>query len=141
MSALDGLPHSASSTTIGDADVVLLPGETFRGLLGANARLAVAVALRLIRELRRSVRERVDLEAYDVPARLAGQLVDLADRLGPGAGEVELPISQRELAESCGASREAVTKALAAFRTRGWVRTGRRSITVVNVEALRTRAP
>jgi CRP/FNR family transcriptional regulator, cyclic AMP receptor protein len=57
-----------------------------------------------------------------------------------GAEEVELPISQRELAESCGASREAVTKALGTFRARGWVRTGRRSITVVDLEALRARS-
>jgi CRP/FNR family transcriptional regulator, cyclic AMP receptor protein len=140
MSALDGLPHSASSRTIGEAEVVLVPGERFRSLLGSNATLAVAVALRLTRELRRVVHQRVDLEAFDVPTRLARSLVDLTDRISEGDGEVELPVSQQELAEWCGASREAVTKALGTFRTRGWVRTGRRSITVLDVEALRARA-
>jgi CRP/FNR family transcriptional regulator, cyclic AMP receptor protein len=75
-----------------------------------------------------------------VPARLARSMVDLADRLDPRSGEVELPVSQRELAESCGASREAVTKALATFRARGWVRTGRRSVTVLDLSALRARS-
>ena len=140
MSALDGLPHSASSRTIGEAEVVLVPGERFRALLEANATLAVAVALRLTRELRRMVHKRVDLEAFDVPARLARSLVDLADRISEGGAEVELPVSQHELAEWCGASREAVTKALGTFRSRGWVRTERRSITVLDVEALRARA-
>ena len=140
MSALDGQPHSASVNTVEPAEVVLVPAEAFRSALRSNARIATAVALRLTRELRRAVRRRVDLEAYDAPARLAQSLVDLAERLAGGGEEVELPVSQRELAESCGASREAVTKALGAFRARGWVRTGRRSITVLDVDALRTRS-
>ena len=140
MSALDGQPHSASVNTVDPAEVVLVSAGAFRSLLRSNARIATAVALRLTRELRRVVRQRVELEAYDVPARLAQSLVDLAEPLASGAGEVELPISQRELAESCGASREAVTKALGTFRARGWVRTGRRSITVVDVDALRARS-
>ncbi len=140
MSALDGQPHSASVNTVDPAEVVLVSADVFRSILGSNARIATAVALRLTRELRRAVRQRVDLEAYDVPARLAQSLVDLAERLAAGGEEVELPISQRELAESCGASREAVTKALGTFRARGWVRTGRRSITVVDVDALRARS-
>jgi CRP-like cAMP-binding protein len=140
MSALDGQPHSASVNTVDPAEVVLVPAEEFRAVLRTNARIATAVALRLTRELRRVVRQRVDLEAYDVPARLAQSLVDLAERLAGSSEEIELPVSQRELAESCGASREAVTKALATFRSRGWVRTGRRSITVVDVDALRTRS-
>ena len=53
MSALDGRPHSASSTAVGDNEVVLVPGEAFRELLASNAALATAVALRLTRELRR----------------------------------------------------------------------------------------
>ena len=86
------------------------------------------------------MRQRVDLEAYDVPTRLAQTLVDLGDRLDAQGGVIDLPVSQRELAEACAASREAVTKALAAFRTRGWVRTGRRSITVLDIDALRARS-
>ena len=140
MSALDGQPHSASVNTVDPAEVVLVPAEAFRSVLRSNARIATAVALRLTGELRRVLRQRVDLEAYDVPARLAQSLVDLAERLAGGAGEIEIPVSQRELAESCGASREAVTKALGTFRARGWVRTGRRSITVIDVDALRTRS-
>jgi CRP-like cAMP-binding protein len=86
------------------------------------------------------MRQRVGLEAFDVPARLAQSIVALAERLDAGAGRIELPVSQRELAEACGASREAVTKALATFRARGWIRTGRRSVIVLDLHALRQRA-
>jgi CRP/FNR family transcriptional regulator, cyclic AMP receptor protein len=140
MSALDGRPHSASVNTIERADVVLVPAKDFRSKMDEHAELAVAVALRLTRELRRVLRQRIDLEVLDVPSRLALSLVHLADRLDGRTGRIELPITQRELAETCGASREAVSKALATFRARGWVRTDRRSITVLDLDALRARA-
>jgi CRP/FNR family cyclic AMP-dependent transcriptional regulator len=105
-----------------------------------NPQVSFAVAMRLTRELRHNLQQRVGIEALDVPTRLAQTIVSLADRLDVRDGKIELPVSQRELAESCGASREAVTKALATFRNRGWVSTDRRSITVIDIEALRARA-
>jgi CRP/FNR family transcriptional regulator, cyclic AMP receptor protein len=140
MSALDGQPHSASVNTLARARVVLISAAAFRSRMDGNPKIGVAVALRLTRELRHVLRQRVGLEAFDVPARLAQSMVDLADRLDARSGSVELPVTQRELAEACGASREAVTKALATFRDRGWVRTGRRSVTVLDLDALRARS-
>jgi CRP-like cAMP-binding protein len=140
MSAVDGQAHSASVNTLDEADVVLVPAASFRALMQRNPRVAFAVAMRLTRELRHNLQQRVGIEALDVPTRLAQTIVALADRLDVRADGVELPVSQRELAESCGASREAVTKALATFRNRGWVSTDRRSITVIDLEALRARA-
>jgi CRP/FNR family transcriptional regulator, cyclic AMP receptor protein len=140
MSAVDGQAHSASVNTLDEADVVLVPAASFRAVMQGNARVAFAVAIRLTRELRHNLQQRVGIEALDVPTRLAQTIVALADRLDVREGSIELPVSQRELAESCGASREAVTKALATFRTRGWVSTDRRSITVLDLEAIRARA-
>ena len=140
MSAVDGQAHSASVNTLDEADVVLVPAASFRAVMQGNARVAFAVAIRLTRELRHNLQQRVGIEALDVPTRLAQTIVALADRLDVREGGIELPVSQRELAESCGASREAVTKALATFRTRGWVSTDRRSITVLDLEAIRARA-
>ena len=54
--------------------------------------------------------------------------------------EVELPLSQEQLASWCGASREATVKALAALRTLGCVSTGRRSVVIHDAEALRRHA-
>jgi CRP/FNR family transcriptional regulator, cyclic AMP receptor protein len=140
MSAVDGKAHSASVNTLAEADVVLIPAASFRAVMRSNASVAFAVAIRLTRELRHVLQQRVGIEALDVPTRLAQTMVALAERLDGRAGDVELPVSQRELAESCGASREAVTKALATFRTRGWISTDRRSIRVLDLEALRARA-
>jgi CRP-like cAMP-binding protein len=141
VSALDGGPHSASVTVVGEADVVFIDASSFRRLLAAEPRFATAVAATLARDLRRVERHRVELSAYDVPTRLAGRLVDLVDQIAGGAPPVTVPVSQRELAEWCGASREAVTKALKAFRGRGWVATDQGSVTILDIGALRARAP
>lgn len=141
ISALDGAPHSASVRTIEDSDVVFLEAVTFRGLLDAYAWLAEAVATALARDLRRVERHRVELAAYDVPTRLAGRLVHLADHVACQGPPVTLPVSQRELAEWCGASREAVTKTLKSFRGRGWVTTEHGTVTILDLDALRRRGP
>ena len=69
--------------------------------------------------------------------------MELSERFGAtaeGRIEIELPLSQEELAAWTGASREAVSKALQLLRSLRIVETGRRHVTVLDIEALR-RAP
>jgi CRP/FNR family transcriptional regulator, cyclic AMP receptor protein len=54
--------------------------------------------------------------------------------------EIRLPLSQEELANWVGASREAVSKAFQLLRTLHIVETGRRRVTVLDLEALRHHA-
>jgi CRP/FNR family transcriptional regulator, cyclic AMP receptor protein len=49
-------------------------------------------------------------------------------------------LTQEELAQLVGASRETVNKALADFVSRGWIRLGQRSVVVLDIERLRRRA-
>jgi CRP/FNR family cyclic AMP-dependent transcriptional regulator len=139
MAALDGRPHSASVTASEPIEAVVIPSDRFLSIMAEHATIASAVAGRLSHELRHVTELLVQLEAFDVPTRVAAMLVDLHDRLAAGDEPFEVPISQRELGECCGASREAVTKTIATFRERGWVRTERRSIVILDVEALRRR--
>jgi CRP/FNR family transcriptional regulator, cyclic AMP receptor protein len=72
--------------------------------------------------------------------RLAGLLVDLAERLGghaEGVIEIALPLSQDELASLAGTSRATVARALDGWRKRGLIRTGQRRITLTDVPGLR----
>jgi CRP/FNR family transcriptional regulator, cyclic AMP receptor protein len=75
--------------------------------------------------------------------RLAGLLLDLAERLGgraDGVIEIALPLSQDELASLSGTSRATVARALNAWRQRGLIRTGQRRITLTDMPALRRAA-
>jgi CRP/FNR family cyclic AMP-dependent transcriptional regulator len=85
-----------------------------------------------------------DLVFTDVPGRVAKQLLDLADRFGvpgtSGAVRVEHGLTQEELAQLVGASRETVNKSLADFATRGWLRLDSRAVILLDRERLARRA-
>jgi CRP/FNR family cyclic AMP-dependent transcriptional regulator len=75
--------------------------------------------------------------------RVAWRVLELGEQFGRDGEDglvVELPLSQEQLASWCGASREATVKALAALRTLGCVTTGRRTVTILDADALRRHA-
>jgi CRP/FNR family transcriptional regulator, cyclic AMP receptor protein len=74
---------------------------------------------------------------------VAKALLDLADRFGQQTDEglqVHHDLTQEELAQLVGASRETVNKALADFAARGWLQISARSVMIVDSERLRKRA-
>ena len=69
--------------------------------------------------------------------------MELGERFGHDGADgiaAELPLSQEQLASWCGASREATVKALATLRKLGCIRTGRRSVLICDMDALRGHA-
>jgi CRP-like cAMP-binding protein len=97
----------------------------------------------VISRLREADRKRVEFGASDTIGRVAARLVELAQRYGRPAERgvrIDLPITQEELASWVGSSREGVNKALHTLKGLRWVETERRSITVLDLEALRRRA-
>ena len=69
-----------------------------------------------------------------LPTRLARRLLHLADKLGPADGAI--PVSQADLADFAGATREAVAKTLAQWRAQGWVALARGIVRVADRDAL-----
>ena len=79
----------------------------------------------------------------DVPGRVAKQLLELAKRFGDERDDgvhVHHDLTQEELAQLVGASRETVNKALADFAARGWIRLEPRSVTILDTERVERRA-
>jgi CRP-like cAMP-binding protein len=97
----------------------------------------------LARRLRRTNDALADLIFTDVPGRVAKALLELASRFGTPEGEgvrVHHDLTQEELAQLVGASRETVNKALADFASRGWMRVDSRAVTLLDRERLARRA-
>jgi len=97
----------------------------------------------LARRLRRTNEAMADLIFSDVPGRVAKQLLDLARRFGvetPDGLRVAHDLTQEELAQLVGASRETVNRALADFASRGWLRLEPRSVVLMDIERLARRA-
>lgn len=142
-SALDGAPRSATVSALEAIEALMIPAERFKAFLQDHPRLAVLLLQTWSRRVRDADRKRVEFGAYDTPARVARRLIELVERFGEADGasmRISLSLTQDELAGWTGASREAVSKALREFRDRGWISTGRRAITVLDVESLRSRA-
>ena len=105
------------------------------------------IAERLLRVLaRRLCRTNIDLTDLifiDVSGRVATRLLGLAQRFGTregGAMRLTHDLTQEELAQLVGATRESVNKALADFAHRGWIQLDGKSFLIRDSERLTMRA-
>ena len=142
LSAIDGGRRSASGTALGPVTLISIDTDRFSELLEIDADLAASMLRTLVTKLRDADRSRIEFGAEDATTRVAGRLAELAGEYGVPDGDgirIDLPITQQELGEWVGASREAIAKALHTLRARGLVRTGRREIVVQDLPGLAAR--
>src|SRR3954469_22071081 len=138
-SVIDGLPRSASAVALEPVEAVQLDAMQFLGFLEVSPKATLWLLRSVLHRLRDSDRKRAEFASSDAAGRVARRLAELADQHGQpvdGGVRITLPLSQEELAGWTGASREAVAKALAQFRGRGWLSTERRRITLHDLDAL-----
>lgn len=139
LSAIDGRSTSASVTAIEPIEALVLPAATFRSFLEHNPRVMFFLMQRLIGRLREADRKRVEFGSTDTIGRVAARLVELSERYGKRTAEgvqIDLPITQEELASWVGSSREGVNKALHTLKGLHWIDIERRCITVLDADAL-----
>jgi CRP-like cAMP-binding protein len=140
---IDGRARSASAAAMEPVVLLSIPADRFLALVDEEPGIALPLLRSVVSKLREADRIRSQFASHDVSARLAARLAELAADYGvpeDGGIRIDLPITQLELAEWVGGSREAVTKALHALRNRGLVETGRRTITVRDLDGLHARA-
>lgn len=143
LSLFDPGPRSATCTAVTDSNLLSLRHNNLLPWLTGRPELARALLLQLASRLRQSNDTLADLVFSDVPGRVAKRLLDLSTRFGVPADEgvrVVHDLTQEELAQYVGASRETVNKALADFVSRGWIRLEQRSVVLLDVERIRRRA-
>jgi CRP/FNR family cyclic AMP-dependent transcriptional regulator len=143
LSLFDPVPRTASATAVTDAELAGLTHDDVRAWLSTRPEVAIHLLRALAQRLRRINDVKADLVFTDVPGRVAKALLDLAERFGVPNSEgiqVNHDLTQEELAQLVGASRETVNKALADFAARGWVQLAAKSVLVVDADRLRKRA-
>ena len=143
LSLFDPSPRTASATAITDATLAGLAHDDLRTWLASRPEVAMHMLRALAQRLRRINDIKADLVFTDVPGRVAKALLDLATRFGTqqdGGIQVNHDLTQEELAQLVGASRETVNKALADFAARGWVQLSAKSVLLVDTDRLRKRA-
>ena len=143
LSLFDPGPRTATATAVTDTVVVGLGHVDLRPWLTGRPEVAEALLQALAQRLRRTNEALADLVFSDVPGRVAKQLLELADKFGqPGVDGVLVlhDLTQEELAQLVGASRETVNKALADFTQRGWIEVDQRQVLLMDMERLARRA-
>ncbi|TML11221.1 MAG: Crp/Fnr family transcriptional regulator [Actinobacteria bacterium] len=137
LSAIDGLPRSATATALSPVEIATLRTSDFQALIEARASIARQLLVLVAVRLRSASRRQFELASSDALALVCGRLAHLA---GDGRAELRVSMSQSDLAAWAGLSREAVVKALRTLRTLGWIESRNRDIVLLDVDAIRLRA-
>jgi len=143
LSLFDPGPRTATATAITPATLSGLGHDDLQPWLHDRPEMASRLLGALARRLRRTNEAMGDLVFRDVPGRVAKALLDMAARFGVSAEDglrVTHDLTQEELAQLVGASRETVNKALADFAARGFLRLEGRGVVILDVERLTRRA-
>ena len=136
----DSGPRTAANVALERVECRELTGEAFRDLLQSNPRIALTLLRWTIRRLKVADRRRIDATSLDTTHRLARFLLELADNQAQPDSprvDIEIQLTQEELASSIAASRDTVVRAITSLRSLGLIATARRRITILDTDALR----
>ena len=142
LSLFDPGPRTSTATAVTDAKLLSLGQEKLLPWLATNPNVSLQLLARLAQRLRRTNEAVGDLVFSDVPGRVAKALIDLGERFGKQTDEglfVHNDLTQEELAQLVGASRETVNKALADFAGRNWLKLDGRAVLITDFERLSKR--
>jgi CRP/FNR family transcriptional regulator, cyclic AMP receptor protein len=134
---LDEAPRSATVIAAEPCRLLVLPRAAFRALLRQMPDLALRLLQVMAGHVRRLSARTEDSFALDVRARLAKALLSLAERFGvPGPGgsvRITLKMSQQELGQLVGATREMVNRCLREWVSRRIIRHTKSVVAILNV--------
>lgn len=133
---LDGGPRSATVIAATATETVVVERDRFVQWLQSRPTAATAILAAVGRRLRAADELVGALAFLDVHSRLARKLLQLAGPAAEGS-QVELHLSQDELASMVGVTRESVNKHLRFFKKQGAIEVCRRRIVLRSLEYLR----
>lgn len=138
LAVLDGRPRYVTAVAAEPTQVLAIYREKLLEFLQRHAEASLQITLSLCVRLRHITELLSDMAFLDLLSRLAKRLCELAGILQEATVEArEIRVSQEELAEMVGATREAVNKQLARLRETGLIQTGRGHVRILRPDRLR----
>ena len=134
VAALDGLARSADAITIGSCEVMVIERRDLSPLLLEFPELSMRFIEILCSRLRRTSEQVEDIVFLDLSNRLAKVLLHLQTRASPASSIIR--ITQRELSQMIGASRESTNKQLRKWQRGKILRMERGGLVLVAPRAL-----
>lgn len=142
LALIDGEPRSATVETLEPVQTLSLSRPDFMTFLRANPQAAEQMLVALASMVRKADESMADLVFLDLEGRLVKKLLELADAHGrdvDGGIEIELPMTQEDLAAMIGATRASVNKLLGMYEDRGAIQRRGRRIAIFDPDRLRRR--
>ena len=133
MSLFDGHPRPTDATAMSDCELLVIKHQDFMPFLRSEPDLGLQFIEILCARLRRTSEQVEDGTFLDLPTRLARMLLRLTAASAP-TGTVA--ITQREISQIIGQSREGTNKQLRAWAEHGWIRLKRGGVSVLQPEKL-----
>ena len=132
---LDGHERTADAQAVTNCDLMVINRRDFIPIVSSDPTLALKVIELLCARLRHTSEQVEDMVFLDLPARLAKTLLWLAanSRLAEGR---KVSITQREIGQIIGMTRESTNKQLRAWEERKWIRLERGSIVLIDPDPL-----
>jgi CRP/FNR family transcriptional regulator/CRP/FNR family cyclic AMP-dependent transcriptional regulator len=139
MALVDGMSRSATVTAQEPSDALIIYRDQFVELIEKSPKILLDMAAVLSRRLRK-VNELIrSLAFYDVYGKVARVLLNLATERGRATEQgtmIDLRLTQQELAELAGMSRETMTRTLRDFQQAGCVSIDSGIITILEIDML-----
>jgi len=132
---LDGQARTADAQAVTDCDLMVIARRDFMPMMAREPELALRVIEMLCARLRHTSQQVEDMTFLDLPARLAKTLLWLAASSRDAVSR-KITLTQREIGEIVGMTRESVNKQLRAWEARDWISLRRGTIVVRDQAAL-----
>ena len=139
LAMFDDEKRSATVEAVDDVDAIAILGQDMRRLLREHPEMSARLVIGLGRRLR-AANERLASQSFQTVqsrvAQVVSQLVATARDEGAPDGDVTVTITQAEIAQLAGSSRESASRFLAVLERAGLITQGRGRITVHDPDAL-----
>jgi CRP-like cAMP-binding protein len=137
---LDGQARSTDAIANSNCELFVIDRREFIPFVKAQPALAMKF-IELLCERLRSTSDQVEqIILQNLPGRLASALLRLSEKHTSAPQGLTIAITQQEISEMVGMTRESINKQLRAWAGRDWVRLEHGAIVVLNAEVLREMA-
>lgn len=134
---LDGGQRTADAVAIDDCELMVIERRDFIPLIQDDPELAVSLIKVLCARLRRTSEQVEDIVFLGLPNRLAKVLLHLYQPSANAVPNRKIHVTQREISQMIGVSRESANKQLQDWQRRKWLKLERGGVVIYAPDALR----
>ena len=136
IAVLDGQSRTADATANTNCEIFVIDRREFLPFVRSHPALAMKFIELLCAKLRWTSDQVEQVILQNLPGRLASALIRLADKHKLAPGDRTIAVTQQEISEMVGMTRESINKQLRVWATRKWVRLEHGAIVVLDAEPL-----